>query len=241
MAPVGIGADRYETGSILRHEFAADLILLDDGFQHVKLARDVDVLLIDGVNPFGGGEVFPVGRLREPIDGMARADVIVMTRSDVTDLSPVIERVIRHHNPAAPILYARIRPEGWVENRTGRFFELDEIAIDRPGAFCGLGNPQGFRRTLEGMGVNLIDWIVFEDHHRYTPGELRHISAQFRARGVTAILTTEKDSVNLCETGDDQLAPLPLYWLRVSMRFDDEDVLMEAITRKAAGVYSKRA
>ena len=228
LAPVGIGADRYETGSLLLHDFAVNVILLDDGFQHVRLARDVDIVLIDGINPFGGGEVVPLGRLREPVEGLARANLIVITRSNVTDLSPAIEREIRRHNPIAPILRARIEPQEWIEHRTGNSRSL-ATPFERAGAFCGLGNPQGFRRTLQAMQVNLVDWIEFDDHHRYTPAELRLIAGQMQSCGATAILTTEKDAVNLCEKCDDLLAPLPLYWLKIGMRFDDEEALLKVI------------
>ena len=233
LAPVGIGADRFLTGSLLQQNFAADVMVMDDGFQHVKLARNLDIVLIDGVNPFGGKEIFPAGRLREPIDGLARADMVVITRSDVTDLVPAVERVVRRHNPDAPILHARIEPEWWVEHRSGRLHGVETMAFDRAGAFCGLGNPQGFRRTLAALGIELVDWVEFEDHHRYTPAELRRIAGQFHEKGATAILTTEKDAVNLCDSCDDLLAPLPLYWLKVGMRFDREDDLLEHINRAA--------
>src|SRR5260370_25821000 len=118
VAPVGIGADRYRTGTLLRQEFGTDVMLLDDGFQHVKLARNFDVVLLDALNPFGGCEIFPMGRLREPVPSVARADAILITRSEASDLSPAIERAIRRWNPRAPVFRARIHPEWWVEHRT---------------------------------------------------------------------------------------------------------------------------
>ena len=84
-------------------------MVLDDGFQHVKLARNFDVVLMDALNPFGGGEVFPMGRLREPVQGVARADAIVITRNEASDLGPAIEREVRRWNPRAPIFRARDR------------------------------------------------------------------------------------------------------------------------------------
>ncbi|MBS1857180.1 MAG: tetraacyldisaccharide 4'-kinase [Acidobacteria bacterium] len=231
LAPVGIGADRFETGTELLRRFDSDVILLDDGFQHVKLARDVDVVLIDGVDPLCGNEVFPVGRLREPAAGLARAHAIVITRSDVTDLVPAIERAVRRVNPVAPIVRAHVEPEAWVEQCRGTVRQPGEMAGVRAGAFCGLGNPQGFRRTLERIGVSLAEWVEFDDHHRYTPDELRRIARLFQAAGATVILTTQKDAVNLCDDSADLLAPLPLYWLKIGMRFDDEAALMEAIGR----------
>jgi tetraacyldisaccharide 4'-kinase len=134
-----------------------------------------------------------------------------------------------------------VEPEWLVDARTGERFAPAEIAFDRGGAFCGLGNPQGFRRTLESMGVKLVDWIEFEDHHRYTPLEVRRIASQFLASGVTAILTTEKDAINLHDGLHDQLSPLPLYWLQIAMRFDDEAGLMAAIESKLAVDYRGRA
>jgi tetraacyldisaccharide 4'-kinase len=166
------------------------------------------------------------------VAGVARADVVVITRSDMTDLGPAVERVVRRHNPSAPIVRATVVPQVWVENRTGREHPLRELDFTTAGAFCGLGNPEGFRRTLERQGVGLVDWIEFSDHHRYRPEELRRMVEHLRARGATVVLTTGKDAVNLPEDADDLLAPLTLYWLKVVMRFDDEAALMGVVERR---------
>jgi tetraacyldisaccharide 4'-kinase len=232
LAPVGIGADRFQTGSLLRRTFGIDVIALDDGFQHRKLARDADILLLDALNPFGGGGVFPLGRLREPPEGLARADAIVITRGEFSDLAPAIERTVRRWNPAAPIHRAYIEPRVWVENRSGAEYAIATQPFTRAGAFCGLGNPQSFRRTLERLGVTPVDWLEFEDHHRYRPDELRRIVHQMQAHGADALVTTEKDSVNLCEQCDDLLAPLPLYWLRIGMAVERESEFLDEIERR---------
>jgi tetraacyldisaccharide 4'-kinase len=234
VAPVGIGADRYRTGTLLRQQFGTDVMLLDDGFQHVKLARNFDVVLLDALNPFGGCEIFPLGRLREPVAGVARADAILITRSEASDLGPAIERAIRRWNPRAPVFRALIHPEWWVEHRTGRKIGTGEIQLDRAGAFCGLGNPQSFYRTLEGLGTHCVDHVEFEDHHRYRPNELIRIAEQLRRRGATALVTTEKDAVNLCDGADDLLAPLPVYWLKIGMRIEGEAELLDEIERRIA-------
>src|ERR1035438_1289288 len=106
-------------------------MLLDDGFQHVKLARNFDVVLVDGLNPFGGGEVFPLGRLREPVEALARADAIVITRGESSDLGPAIERVARQWNPRARVFLARIQAERWVEYRTGRNIRTEELTLEQ--------------------------------------------------------------------------------------------------------------
>ena len=232
VAPVGIGADRHRAGTLLREKFGADVMLLDDGFQHVKLARDFDVVLLDALNPFGGGEVFPMGRLREPMDALARADAIVITRSEASDLGPAIEQAVRRWNPQAPIFHARIEPEGWVEHRSGRYLHLEELKLDRVGAFCGLGNPRSFHRTLDALGTRYVDTVEFQDHHRYLPNELTRMAEQFRRQGAVALVTTEKDAVNLCQDADELLAPLPLYWLKIGMRIEGEAELLAQIERR---------
>jgi tetraacyldisaccharide 4'-kinase len=228
VAPVGIGVDRYETGLMLREKFGCDVMVLDDGFQHMKLGRDIDLVLIDALNPFGGGEVFPMGRLREPVEGIARAGAILITRCEASDLAPAIEREIRRWNPGAPIFRASVAPEAWVEHRTGK--TVESPGVKRVGMFCGLGNPRSFRCTLESLGLDVVDRAEFEDHHRYRPRELRDIAASFQELGAEAVVTTEKDSINLCEEADEMLAPLPLYWLKVGMRIAGEDELLKLLT-----------
>ena len=232
LAPVGIGAGRFQTGTLLVRDFGADVLLLDDGFQHQRLARNVDVVLIDALDPFGGGQVFPLGRLREPPAGLARAHLILITRSELSDLAAVIERQLRRWNVCAPVFRAGVEPQAWVEHRTGRQHSPAERPFERAGVFCGLGNPEAFRRTLARMGVEPVAWLDFEDHHRYRARELRRISEEMRVQGATALVTTEKDVMNLCESSDDLLAPLPLYWLKVAMTIDREPEFVAEIERR---------
>ncbi|HXB72489.1 MAG TPA: tetraacyldisaccharide 4'-kinase [Candidatus Acidoferrales bacterium] len=229
LAPVGIGADRFQTGRLLIKEFHPDVMLLDDGFQHRKLARNLDIVLIDALNPFGGGDVFPAGRLREPVAGLARADVVLITRSDVSDLPPAIERAVRRSKPHMPVFRASMEPEAWVEHKTGARFDPAQAPFGRAGVFCGLGNPQSFLRTLQRMGVPVAGSVEFEDHHRYRARELRCLAYQLRKQGATALVTTEKDSVNLCDGCDELVAPSRIYWLKVRMRIEGEEELVKEI------------
>jgi len=230
LAPVGIGADRFETGTRLLRDFAVDVLVLDDAFQHRKLARDTDIVLIDALEPFGRGDVFPLGRLREPISALARASVILITRCEGSDMAEPIEREVRRWNPKAPVFQARVHPLAWVEFETGQRFELAQRPFGIAGAFCGLGNPAAFHRTLESMGVELADWIEFDDHHRYRPREMRHMAQQMASNGATALVTTQKDAINLCESSRELVAPLPLYWLEIGVRVGNEDELIKHIS-----------
>jgi len=231
LAPVGIGADRYATAQSLRHRFHPDVLLLDDGFQHRKLARTMDILLIDALDPFGGGGVFPLGRMREPIPALARADIVLITRSDFTDLVLPLERAIRRWNPGAPVFRAAVEPLAWMD-AAGRAHPLGAPPFTAAGALCGLGNPQAFRRTLERAGVNVVAWVEFGDHHHYRPKELSRIAHQFAAQGATAAVTTEKDAVNLCEDVASLLAPVDFYWLKARMKIDREAAFLEEVLRR---------
>jgi tetraacyldisaccharide 4'-kinase len=229
LAPVGIGGNRFDAGALLLKKFDAGVLVLDDGFQHRKLERDVDIVLIDALHPFGGGDVFPLGSLREPITGLSRASIVLITRCEASDLAEAISREVRRWNSRAPIFQSSIEPRAWVDHATGKRIALAERPFRRIGAFCGLGNPATFRRTLEALGVEIADWIEFDDHHRYRPSELRHLEHHMAASGATALVTTQKDAINLCESSAELTAPLPLYWLEIGVRIEREEEFLAAI------------
>jgi 3-deoxy-D-manno-octulosonic-acid transferase len=232
LAPVGIGADRWRTGTALQREFGVDLLLLDDGFQHHRLARALDIVLLDALNPFGGGAVFPLGRLREPLSALSRADVILITRTELTDIAEAIEAHVRRWNPQAPMFRARLHTEAWVENHTGERFAPAPAPFRKAVAFCGLGNPESFRRTLQHLAVPVCDWLVFEDHHRYRPRELLHIRAQALAKGAGALVTTEKDAVNLCDGYEALIAPLPVFRLQTTLEIENAGEFVRELEKR---------
>jgi len=232
VAPVGIGADRWPVGQLLEREFGVDVVILDDGFQHARLDRRLDIVLVDALDPFGGGYPLPLGRLREPLSGLSRADIFVVTRSEAGRVAQAAEHFLRRYNPRAPVFHARAQPEAWISADTGESVPADRLPYARVAAFCGLGNPGYFWSTLESLGLNLAAHIEFEDHHTYSPQELRYMGRHFRDEAVEAVVTTEKDLVNLCEDPGHLFAPLPLYWLRIGMRIDRENEFLDAISRR---------
>jgi tetraacyldisaccharide 4'-kinase len=232
LAPVAIGANRYDSGTRLLKKFDIGMFVLDDGFQHRKLARDVDIVLIDALRPLGDGEVFPLGRLREPVEGLARAGIVLLTRCEGSDLAEPIAREVRRWNPRAPIFHSTVEARAWVEQATGKRIALGDRPFERVGAFCGLGNPATFRRTLEKLGLEIGDWVEFADHHRYRPRELQHLAGQGVACGASALVTTQKDAINLFDTASELAAPLPLYWLEIAIRIErEEEFLREIMAR----------
>jgi len=232
VAPVGIGPDRWKVGRLLERKFGVNVMILDDGFQHSRLERRIDIVLVDALEPFGRGFALPLGRLREPLEGLGRADIFVITRSDCGRMSESAAQVLRQYNRRAPIFWARARPEAWIDYATGQCMAPDALPYARVGAFCGLGNPESFWHTLAGLGLEVRLRIEYEDHHAYRPREMRHMAHQFREAGVEALVTTEKDAVNLCEDSARLLAPLPLYWLRIDVSLDREEEFLAAVSAR---------
>jgi tetraacyldisaccharide 4'-kinase len=228
-ARLGVGADRYAHGLSLGKE-GIEWFLLDDGFQHLRLARDADILLIDAHDPFGSGHLLPAGRLREPKSAMRRADLIVITRSEH---APALESVIRRYTPA-PIFYATTElKEIYLEGRgTGDLRTADWLG-KRMFVFCGIGNPAAFVENVGHWGMEVAGHVAFRDHHRYSASDLAEIESRAAVAGAEALICTEKDSYNL---GPARPNTLPLYVCRIATRLTDSaqfwSTLYEIIERK---------
>jgi tetraacyldisaccharide 4'-kinase len=167
---------------------------------------------------------------------LSRASAVLITRSDASDLAEPIARAIARWNPQAPVFLSTVEPRAWVEHTTGKRIALGELPFRRLGAFCGLGNPAAFRRTLEHLGehlgLELADFIAFDDHHRYRPRELTHMAQQMAHRGATALVTTQKDDINLCDGAAGLAAPLPIYWLEIGIRIGNEEEFVRTIEQQ---------
>jgi 3-deoxy-D-manno-octulosonic-acid transferase len=229
VAHLGIGADRYYVGCLLERQLQPDVFLLDDGFQHARLRRDLDIVLLDGLDPFAGGDVFPIGRLREPIEALSRADAIFISRAEGRRFDSVVER-IRQVNSNAPVYLSCVRPVAWRELRGSAPLSLDAFAGRRVFAFCSLANPAAFWSSLHDLQCVLSGQMAFPDHHTYTAADLHRISYQARRAGAEVLVTTEKDVMNLPSTAFD----LPVCWLEIKISVDGEQKLLALVERAMA-------
>lgn len=212
IAHVGIGGNRYEAGRTLEAQLTPGIFLLDDGFQHVRLKRDLDIVTIDVTNPWGGG-LFPLGQRREPLAALVRAGAIVLTRVPCGASTSGIEKTIRQHNAKAPVFRSRMVSEAWEGPR-------------KVGAFCGVGSPESFWRTLEELGLEVVYRRAFRDHHRYRTGELEEIARESAAMGAEALAVTEKDMMNLPQ---GVRLPLPIHCVRIRVEIENEEELLRLV------------
>jgi tetraacyldisaccharide 4'-kinase len=190
--------DRVRSAGVAVEELEAEIVVLDDGFQHRRLARDLDIVLIDALEPFGLRRLLPRGLLREPAESLRRADLVVLSRADL--ISPVERSEIRAgaERRAGHLMWveARHTPLGLMDWEGG-MLPLDAMAGTSVAAFCGIGNPEGFRRTLLPLCGSLLDLRVFPDHHDYDAADVESLADWARRLGANLVLTTQKDLVKL--------------------------------------------
>jgi tetraacyldisaccharide 4'-kinase len=228
-APVGIGARRYETAQIMLRQFPeTDILLLDDGFQHALMARDFDIVVIDGLDPFGQEELVPVGRLREPLKALERASAFVVTRANNNQRYGAIKRRLREYNPNAPVFRSRLKTLDWRDYSSSEPASLGKGK--KVAAFCGLGNPQNFWDTLETLGLDVVVRWEFGDHHAYKPVEITRLAHQARLHGAEVLVTTEKDRINCPNHLEAKIHPLSLAWLEMEVALEDEAGFLTHLT-----------
>ena len=212
-----------------------DAVILDDGFQHRRLARDLDLVMIDAMQPFGYGHVLPRGLLRERKSALARADFVVITRAELVDAVEVtrIKRTVPlYAHPNTPVVVAEHRPTGLILSDGSRC-EVDWLDHQDVAAACGIGNPEAFRWTLRQAGANVRLFNVFDDHHAYTAGELQRLLAATEAAGLKTLVTTGKDFVKWQPllAGRQSLPPVEVAALEVTMQvLEGEETLRREMT-----------
>ena len=219
---------------ILRERPEIDALLLDDGFQHRRLARDLDIVLISATNPFGYGHVLPRGMLREPLRGLRRAGAVVITRADQvapTELAAIESRV-RKYDADVPV-YRAIHALGALRDADGGVRPLDELRASSWFAVCGIGNPQTFLRQLELAGGRRAGYRWFPDHHRYIDSDLVDVRRRARQADADVLVTTEKDWAKLEALSSSRSAELPIWRVDMNVRFldDGESKLWEQVRR----------
>jgi tetraacyldisaccharide 4'-kinase len=205
LAAVVSDANRVAAGKWAIENLRTDVFVLDDGFQHLAMARDLDIVTIDATNPWGGGRLLPAGRLREPRSGLARAHCLVLTRANqsnqLSDLTAALQRINSDH------------PE--------EFADLPH----QMAAFCAVGNPESFFSLLREAGIEPIFTRSFQDHHQYTQSDLTSLIKEAEKAGAQGLITTAKDAVKL-QPSDLRL---PCYVTKIEISIAEEDEIKKLL------------
>ncbi len=226
-----VDSDRYRAGRWLEQQTKVSAFILDDAFQHLRVARDLNLLLLDATEPLSALRLVPFGRLREPLTAMQRADAVIITRADQPFDRAAFHRFIREHCGGTPVFHAthemtRLRQL----NAAGEaeFIAATHLAPCRVAAVSGIARPARFMADLERLNLSVVVRRDFRDHHRYTTPELEEIFRQAQAAQADAVILTEKDAANLPPEAA-RSSPLPLYAAQIEFRCEEETELKKLI------------
>ena len=216
--PVLVGQDRFRSSNKAVKLYGSDTAILDDGFQHWELDRDLDIVLIDSRNPFGNGHLFPRGTLREPKRSLERADIIVLTKKS-KDPAGIgnIRKELNALNKSAIILEATHAPKHLYEGRLVKVHDLSSVKTKKVILLSSIGDPLYFEETVRGLGADVLDHIKFPDHHDYKRKDIDRVIARCAKRDLDLMITTEKDIVKLNRLGLN-MGPYKVLTLVVEMR-----------------------
>jgi tetraacyldisaccharide 4'-kinase len=218
IAAVISSADRIAAGQEAINDFGSDCFVLDDGFQHLRLARDLNIVTIDATNPWGGGSLLPYGRLRESREGLSRADCVVITRCDQVRSLDALRSEIVKYTGNRPIFHSHMRTSrvSSLKNGPGTLSSPARLA-----AFCAIGNPSAFFEHLRRSGYELVLQKSFPDHHIFSQEEIDSLIESAKNAGANSLITTAKDAVKLRTLS----FPIPCYVLEIEIAIENADEL----------------
>jgi len=221
--PVLIGKDRFANGRVALQRFGIKGLLFDDGYQHLPLHRDLDILLIDSHIGFGDHHLLPRGILREPLSRLRRAHLFLLTKMDDLEASRPLEKKIHEIHPGAQVFHSHYQPMSLVDPK-GEQEELYALKGKKILALSGIANPNYFSSLLRKCEMEIVSEAIFPDHHFYIPKDLSSIKE--KSKGVDWIVTTEKDMLKLRTLGIDHL---PIRSLRIEMKIWEEEEFFKRV------------
>ena len=240
-ARVVINSNRLEGAVDAVNLFGAKALVLDDGFQHRRLGRDLDIVTIDATEPFGYDKVLPAGLLREPLSALKRTDAVVVTRCDQITMEQLaqLEEKLQQINPDVVIATSMHTPV-CAKSAEDNEISLDELKNKNVFAFCGIGNPKAFLNTIKKLGGNIVGSRLFNDHHYYKEACLKTICEQAQQTGADLILTTQKDWTKIT-LSESIKKDIPFAYLEIKLKFvRGEEKIRELIEKVLADKMSEK-
>ena len=224
IAAVVCNPDRAAAGEWAIKNLGSEVFVLDDGFQHLRLSRDLDIVTIDATNPWGGGSLLPYGRLREPRAGLSRADCIVVTRTEQAEDTVSLSESVQRLAGAIPVFTSRMMTSG-IRRLNGESVNNESLLAQPVAAFCGVGNPDSFFKQLRQEGYSPVFTRAFADHHDYNQADLNRLIKEARDHGASGLITTAKDALKLASLEIE----LPCYVLEIKISIADDARLLKMI------------
>jgi tetraacyldisaccharide 4'-kinase len=223
-AVVIVDANRARAAKAAVDEYRAQVIILDDGFQHRKLARDLDIVMIDSKSSLTEMRYLPAGYKRESVESLTRADLIAYT-SIATDTKTATQPVIGK----APSITVAFKPKALICLHERKKLSPDQISGKKVLAFCGIGNPASFNRTLESLGTKIVKMMAFPDHHFYSNTDIQKIRSAYEEGKFDFVITTEKDAARLDPVLLDMLPPDASLYLEIEAVMSEGREVLEAM------------
>ncbi len=227
--PVIVGANRYEAGRLAVDRLGASAVVLDDGFQHRSLVKDLEIVLVRAASPWGNGRLLPAGPLREPVEALARADLIIASGASCAEEIEHVAEAASRYAPGVPVVGARHEPVDCWDAGTLSRAPAASLRDKRLVGFAGIAWPEGFRRTLAALGVTLAGFEAFPDHFWYESADLERLSRRATEAGADGLVTTEKDWVRF---GALALPTQPLWILGIRLALNGGDALFRDALRR---------
>ena len=233
--PIIVSKHRVISGLHAIEKYRAEFLILDDGFQHLKLHRDIDIVVIDSTNPFGNGKLLPAGRLRESLYSLKRADLFVLTKTDqASDLDELVH-TLQKYNPQAPLVESIYRIRSIDQQPDGVSVNLKEVEHKRALVFSGIGNPLSFENSLNQLKIQILKHHRFPDHFAYQQKDILFLIEEAKSLKADFIITTEKDSVRIPLINQSEVLPqtelgIPFYVLKIDLKITKgEEILLRKI------------
>ena len=224
---VVINPDRVE-GATTAVNSGCDVLVMDDGFQHRRLRRDLDIVLVDATRPFGGGYGLPVGRLRQSPSSLKDTDCVIITRSDLVEPEYLDQLKDKIANIAlSALIITAVHKSRGLSGPDGKIILPESIARKEAFVFCGIGNPDGFIMTLDSLGIDICGKKIYQDHVEYDPEIYRELSELGKDSGADLLITTTKDGIKL----NPEKLDLPLYQLQIEIEITENEEQLKNLIR----------
>jgi len=245
-AEVIVNPDRVAGAAKAIEKYTAKVLIMDDGFQHRRLGRDLDIVAIDATQPFGYSKILPAGLLREPVSSLKRADAVVLTRCDQATEAQLseLEQKLLAINPDMKIARSIHAPVYAISTNNHKI-SIEELKSKKVFAFCGIGNPDAYFKTVKDIGAELVGSEAYNDHYHYTDACLTEISKQAKESGADLVLTTQKDWTKVITNTEFRISGSkshpPFAYLAVEIKFlAGEDELTNLIKNILEGKISQK-